>query len=58
MGDAGIEVLIFLGFAIVLNTVVFGGITLAYFLDKHRKDPPRRHGATARPVPARARGNA
>jgi hypothetical protein len=36
------EVLIFLGFAIVLNAVIFGGITLGYFLDKHGEDRRRR----------------
>lgn len=41
------EVLTFLVFAIVLNTVVFGGITLAYFLDKHRVDPPREVASSA-----------
>jgi NhaP-type Na+/H+ or K+/H+ antiporter len=42
MWDPNAETLTFLVFALVLGTVVFGGTTLAYFLDKGRRDPPRR----------------
>lgn len=27
-------------FALVIGLVIFGGTTLGYFLDKHRKDSP------------------
>jgi hypothetical protein len=42
------EVLTLLTVAVVLGGVVFGGTTIAYFLDKHREDPPR-PATTGRP---------
>ena len=41
MWNVEAEVLTLLTFAVVLGGVVFGGTTLAYFLDKSRKDTPR-----------------
>jgi hypothetical protein len=41
MWSAEVAVLTFLGFAVMLNALVFGGTALAYFLDKHRESRPR-----------------
>ena len=39
--------LVFLIGALVVNVLTYGGITLAYFLDKRRVDPPRTGTAPA-----------
>lgn len=44
------EVLTLLTFAVVLGGVVFGGTTLAYFLDKHREDSARTHSTATSPA--------
>ena len=41
MSSVAAEFLTLLTIAVVLGGVVFGGTTLAYFLDKNRKDTPR-----------------
>jgi hypothetical protein len=53
MWNVGAELLTFLVFAVVLGAVVFGGTTLAYFLDKRRPDarqplPVARRAPTSR----------
>ena len=41
-------------FALVVGAVVFGGTSLAYFLDQRRPDVPRLEEEPARPTPASA----
>lgn len=47
-------ILVFLVGALVMNLVVYGGVTWVYFADKHRMDPPRRDESRAPGLPAAA----
>ncbi len=40
MLDPYLEAVMFVLFAVVIGAVIFGGTTLAYFLDKRRSDSP------------------
>jgi hypothetical protein len=54
MWNVEAELLTFLVFAVVLGAVVFGGTTLAYFLDK-RRPAVRRPAPDARRAPTARR---